>query len=99
MENIKCYDLPCYDGRRSFHGKARIIEDHDGNRMLQSYHTNICIISPAGTLTKLDPVATETTRRHIRSFFVYCGYNSPGNAKWDTLPLHREVRIAEGGAL
>lgn len=98
MENYKCYDLPCYDSRRSFYGKARVLEDRDGSRMLQSYSTNICTISAAGTLSKLDPVATVTTRRHIRSFFAHCGYAYPGNCAWDALPLHREVPLTKGGA-
>ncbi len=68
MEIYKSYDLPCYDGRKSFYGKARVLEDRYGNRMLQSYNTRICLICTDGALNKLDPVATATTRRHIRSF-------------------------------
>lgn len=98
MEIYKSYDLPCYDGRKSFYGKARVLEDRYGNRMLQSYNTRICLICTDGTLNKLDPVATSTTRRHIRSFFEHCGYPYPGNHEWDALPLHEDVRLGKGGA-
>lgn len=27
MFSFKVYDLPCYDGRKSFYGKAKVIED------------------------------------------------------------------------
>lgn len=98
MGNYKCYDLPCYDGRKSFYGKARIIEESNGCRTLQSYNSCICAISAAGTLRKLDPVATVTTRRHIRSFFAHCGYAYMGNCAWDKLPLHEDVSLAKEGA-
>ena len=98
MEIYKSYDLPCYDGRKSFYGKARILEDRHGNRMLQSYHTSICLICADGTLNKRDPVATATTRRHIRSFFEHCGYPYSGNHECDALPLHEDVRLGKGGA-
>jgi len=98
MEIYKCYDLPCHDGHRSFCGKARILEDRSGNRMLQSYNTHICLICADGTLNKLDPVATATTRRHIRSFFEHCGYPCMSNREWDALPLHEDVQLVKGGA-
>lgn len=86
MKNAKCYDLPCCDGRKSFYGKAHVQEDTDGSRVLQSYNTHICAIFPKGTLIKFDPVATATTRRHIRAFFEHCGYQYPGNREWDAIP-------------
>ena len=98
MEIYNCYDLPCYDHSKSFYGKARVLEDRDGNRMLQSDNTFICLIGADGTLNKLDPVATATTRRHIRSFFEHCGYPYPGNREWDALPLHEDVHLVKGGA-
>lgn len=99
MDRNKCYDLPCFDGRKSFYGKARVIEDSEGNRMLQSYTTYICIIRADGGLIKLNPVATPTTRRHIRSFFALCGYAYPGNREWDALPLNDASALTKGGAI
>ena len=90
MENFTTYDLPCYDGRQSFYGKARIIETTEG-KTLQSYNTYICTIGNDGKLTKLDPVVTNTTRRHIRSFLRFCNFPAISNRDWDKLPLHTKV--------
>ena len=88
--DTRTYDLPCYDTRKSFYGKARVIETTGPykTRTLQSYNTNVCTIDDHGKLTKLSPVATPTTRRHIRSFLRHCGYAEIKNADWDKLPLH-----------
>lgn len=98
MNHNKCYDLPCFDGRKSFYGKARVIEDSEGNRMLQSYTTYICIIRADGGLIKLNPVATPTTRRHIRSFFAFLGYAYPGNREWDALETEKSYPLTKEGA-
>lgn len=43
MFSFKVYDLPCYDGRKSFYGKAKVIED-DKRISLKSYNTIVCYI-------------------------------------------------------
>lgn len=89
------YDLPCRDGRKSFYGKARVTENGD-LVTLTSYHTNICTYDRSiHTLTKLDPVATATTRRHVRSFLAQFGLAPMDNDTWDRLPLHTPVDVWE----
>lgn len=29
---MKIFDLPCFDGRKSFYGKAKVIEEDNGER-------------------------------------------------------------------
>ena len=85
---MRTYDLPCHDGRRSFYGKARVTEE--GTTLtLTSYTTDVCTLDrETRELVKLDPVATATTRRHIRSFLEHFGYPQMSNDAWDRLPLH-----------
>ena len=50
-------------------------------------------------LIKLSPVATQTTRRHVRSFFALFDRTYPGNQAWDELPLDTPVPLpVKGGA-
>lgn len=43
MFSFKVCDLPYYDGRKSFYGKAKVIED-DKRISLKSYNTIVCYI-------------------------------------------------------
>lgn len=46
---MKIYDLPVMQGReKSFYGKARIIEKDNGEKVLQSYKTEVCKITSGG---------------------------------------------------
>lgn len=96
----KSYELPCYDSRKSFYGKAFVTEHDDSvpSSTLTSYHTNICAYFPeTGELIKLDPVATATTRRHIRSFFAHMGLFPVDNRTWDALPLKTYLTLTPDG--
>lgn len=59
-----------YDGRKSFYGKARVVEDDtDGSKTLISYTTEICTIT--GDKNKLIRHwygSSRTTTRHIKEF-------------------------------
>ena len=81
----RIFDLPCSDGRKSFYGKAKVIECKEG-RYLQSYDTIICFISYGGTFEKLWDGYSATTMRHINSFMNFAGWNEYGKkAWWDSL--------------
>ena len=92
----KTIDLPCYDHRSSFYGKAVVVTDESGKRTLRSYRTDICSVIPTGELVKLDPVASAPTRRHIRSFFQHVGLVYKDNDWWDHLPLQVPVSLKGG---
>lgn len=80
------FDLPCSDGRKSFYGKAKIIECKEG-RYLQSYNTIVCFLSYGGTFKKLWDGYSVTTMRHINSFLQYVRIPGGGKKWWDALPV------------
>lgn len=59
---------PMYDSRKSFYGKARIIELDNGVVQLQSYNTIVCEIDKSGNFRKLWNGKSLTTTRHIKEF-------------------------------
>lgn len=100
MQSSKCYELPCLDGRKSFYGKAHVIEGRTGGHTLKSYNTPICFLYEENgevKLEKLSPVATQTTRRHVRSFFAFLGLAYPGNREWDKLEIQRIYTLTKEG--
>ena len=62
------FELPCFDGRKSFYGKAKVIEQDNGTKQLRSYNTIVCEIEPNGEYKKVWAGSTMTTNRHIKSF-------------------------------
>lgn len=77
----RSFDLPCYDGRKSFYGKAKVIEVKEG-RYLQSYNTLVCFLSYGGTFVKLWGGYSVTTMRHVNSFMDFVGWNECGGKSW-----------------
>ena len=65
---MRMFELPCLDSRKSFYGKAHVIEHDNGTKQLQSYNTIVAEIDNAGNYTKLWSGSTQTTNRHIKSF-------------------------------
>jgi len=65
---IATFDLMPYDSRKSFYGKAKILENIEtGDVFLQSYDTIVCGIVN-GHFEKYWPGYSATTMRHINSF-------------------------------
>lgn len=69
---MRRFELSPIDGRKSFYGKAYVIEDDNGNKTLYSYDTPIITESADGNYTRLYNGYTATTGRHINAF---CGMN------------------------
>lgn len=66
---MKIYELSAiYDRRKSFYGKAIVIERDDGIIQLQSYNTIVCETDNNGYFKRLWDGNTQTTNRHIREF-------------------------------
>ena len=64
---MKIYELtPKYDNRKSFYGKAHVIDYEDGKMALQSYNTIVsrCVNGKVEHLGKW----SQTTSRHQREF-------------------------------
>lgn len=66
---LHTYELQArFDARKSFYGKAHVIEYADGTKQLKSYNTIVCEISPKGVFKLLWDGKTQTTNRHIKEF-------------------------------
>ena len=91
---MKIFELPCMDGRKSFYGKAHIIERDDGTKQLKSYDTIVCEITPSGDFTRLWSGYSVTTQRHVNSFLCFLGYAGyGGKAFWDALSVNNPVYL------
>lgn len=84
---MKIYDLPCFDSRRSFYGKAHVIEKDNGEKVLQSYNTEVCRVTPSGEFVRMWAGWSVTTGRHINSFLVFLGLPGGGKAWWEAQPV------------
>lgn len=68
------YDFIPTDGRKSFYGKAQVIQDATGET-LYSYNTPIIKRDASGNLSRLYAGWSQTTGRHIKAF---CGLDKAG---------------------
>ena len=80
---MKMYELQPNDSRKSFYGKARVIEKDNGEKVLQSYNTEVCKITSGGEFVRLWSGYSVTTMRHINSFLQLVGIAGGGKAWWD----------------
>ena len=80
---MKMYELQPNDSRKSFYGKARVIEKDNGEKVLQSYNTEVCKITSGGEFVRLWSGYSVTTMRHINSFLRLVGIAGGGKAWWD----------------
>lgn len=88
--NVKhIFELPCHDSRKSFYGKAHIIEDSNGNAYLKSYDTIVCYIDASGHLHRLWEGYSMTTQRHIDSFILEYRLNPKyrGKKAWELMEV------------
>lgn len=87
---MKIFDLPCFDGRKSFYGKAKVIEEDNGEKVLQSYNTRVCRITSGGEFVRMWSGSSSTTIRHINSFLQLYDISGGGKAWWDMQPVETE---------
>lgn len=83
---MKKYELIPTDGRKSFYGKAVVFEKDNGEKILQSYNTEVCKIT-SGEFVRLWSGYSATTMRHVNSFLQRFGIPGGGKAWWDALPV------------
>ena len=72
---MRRYKLIPTDGRKSFYGKAVVVEDNNANETLYSYGTPIIKRDNTGKLERLYGGWSATTGRHVKAF---CGLNKAG---------------------
>ena len=66
---VRFYELTArYDARKSFYGKAHVIDHGNGKLELQSYDTVVCSLTNGETFKMLWSGRSQTTTRHIREF-------------------------------
>ena len=86
---MKTYELSPgkFDRVKSFYGKARIIEKDSGERILQSYNTEVCKITPGDEFVRLWDGYSLTTMRHINAFIELFNISGGGKSWWDSLEV------------
>ena len=76
------------DGRKSFYGKAIVIERDNGDVELKSYDTIVARIRN-GKFYRLWNDYSATTMRHINAFVGAYGVDGGGKRCWTTLEVSR----------
>ena len=84
---MKIYELKPTDNRKSFYGKAIIIEKDNGEKILQSYETEVCKIKSNGEFVRLWSGYSATTMRHVNSFVQLFNIARGGKSWWDAQPV------------
>lgn len=80
---------------KSFYGKAKVIEEDNGEKVLQSYNTRVCRITSGGKFVRMWGGSSPTTIRHINSFLQL--YDIPGGGKaWWTAQEVKEATKKPG---
>ena len=87
----KIFDLPVCgsDRAKSFYGKAKVIETENGEKVLQSYNTEVCKISCNGELVRMWEGYSTTTMRHVNSFLSFFGISGGGKAWWEAQSVRK----------
>lgn len=81
---MRIYELPNIgDRRKSFYGKAKVIEKDNGEKVLQSYDTEVCKITSSGEFVRMWDGYSSTTMRHVNSFLQFFGIVGGGKSWWN----------------
>lgn len=75
--------------RKSFYGKAAIIDAENGDKLLRSYDTFVARITRAGEFERLWSGYSRTTARHIDEFRIQNGFTALSKSDWCNLPTVR----------
>ena len=83
---MKTFELSPINGRKSFYGKAKVIERDNGDIELRSYDTIVARIRN-GKFERLWSGYSVTTMTHINSFIDTYGISGGGKAWWTSLEV------------
>lgn len=83
---MRVFELRPINGRKSFYGKASIIEKDNGDVELRSYDTIVARIRN-GKFERLWDSYSATTMNHINSFIDTYGISGGGKAWWTSLEV------------
>jgi hypothetical protein len=71
---MRTFELMPVDGRKSFNGKARVIEEKGVSKLL-SYDTVVAEYSDLSGKMTVHGYFSPTTARHINAFLNYYGFD------------------------
>ena len=77
----KYFELKPNNGRKSFYGKAEVIENDNGDIELKSYNTIVARIRH-GRFERLWNGYSATTMNHVNAFIDAFGISGGGKAWW-----------------
>ena len=80
------FELKPTNGRKSFYGKAEVIQKDNGDIELKSYSTIVARIRN-GNFERLWDGYSVTTMNHINSFIDTFGIRGGGKAWWQSLQV------------
>lgn len=83
---MRVFELRPINGRKSFYGKASVIEKDNGDIELRSYNTIVARIRN-GKFERLWDSYSATTMNHINSFIDAYGISGGGKAWWTSLEV------------
>ena len=83
---MKTFELKPINNRKSFYGKAEVIEKDNGDILLRSYNTIVARIRN-GNFERLWDGYSATTMNHINSFIHTYGIVGGGKAWWNSLEV------------
>ena len=83
---MKMFELKPTNGRKSFYGKATVIEYDNGDIELKSYDTIVARISD-GKFKRLWNGYSATTMNHVNSFVNLFGIDGGGKNWWTSLEI------------
>lgn len=83
---MRVFELRPINGRKSFYGKASVIEKDNGDIELRSYNTIVARIRN-GKFERLWDSYSVTTMNHINSFIDAYGISGGGKAWWTSLEV------------
>lgn len=72
LKTVECVqtELMPVSSRKSFYGKAHVLDDLRGARYLKSYATVVCSVGKTGHVRKYFQPETKTTAAHLKSFLA-----------------------------
>lgn len=83
---MKVFELKPVNNRKSFYGKAEVIERDNGDIELRSYNTIVARIRN-GRFERLWSGYSQTTMNHINSFINAFGIDGGGKSWWTSLEV------------
>lgn len=87
---MKIYELMPTNGRKSFYGKAKVIE-YEGENFLQSYNTIVCKVDKNGKFVKMWDGYSATTMFHINDFIKLFNIDGGGKKWYESLETQSDI--------